>query len=125
MPQNVDYILKHRFYRSDTTLEGTLEVVDIHGEYEFAIYDILNGHKIKCKFEKEMLDEVISLLRSRVAVTGEARFSRAGRPDSIKVRSLRQLRNADELPQFRAGEEIDLTGGMDSAEFVRRMRDAE
>ena len=121
---NVDYILKHKFYLSDTTLEGMLEVVDIHGEYEFAIYDLLNGQKIKCRFEKEMLEEVVSLLRSRVAVAGEAKFSRTGRAVSIKVRSIKRLRSAAELPQFRVGEEIDLTGGMDSAEFVRRMRDA-
>lgn len=28
-----------------------------------------------------------------------------------------------DLPQFRAGEEIDLTGGVPSEEFVRRQRD--
>ena len=122
---NVDYILKHSFYRTDTTLEGTLEAVDVRGKYTFAIYDVLNGQRIKCEFEEGMLANVASLLRNRVAVTGIAKYSRSGRPVSINVQSLRRLRKASELPQFREGEKIDLTGGIGSAEFVRRMRDGE
>jgi hypothetical protein len=32
---------------------------------------------------------------------------------------------AGRLPKFRAGEQIDITGGVDSAEYIRKMRDAE
>jgi hypothetical protein len=30
----------------------------------------------------------------------------------------------DNLPQFRAGEEVDITGGEDPVDYVRRFRDA-
>ena len=48
-----------------------------------------------------------------------------GDPVSMSVESLRERPHASTLLQFRAGEEIDLTGGKDSAEYVRGMRDAE
>jgi hypothetical protein len=120
---NVEAILRRRYLFETTTLEGTLEAISVHGKYTFEIYDVLTGFGVKCEFDEGLFDAAVSALRHRVAVTGVAKFNRTGRPMSMKVESMVRLRKPEELPKFREG--IDITGGIDSAEYVRRMRDAE
>ena len=123
---NVKSILKRTFYVTQTALEGRLETVDVHGKFSFAIYDTLNNHRTKCLFSEGMFDQVASSLRRRVAVAGEAKFNRrTGRSVSIRAESLRRLGETSDLPKFKHGDYIDITGGIDSAEYIRRIRDAE
>lgn len=58
----------------------------------------------------------------RVALSGTITYI-DGKPASLMVDSIRRLREQHELPQFGEGEAINITDGMDSAEYVRRMRD--
>ena len=41
----------------------------------------------------------------------------------FKVDDIETLRSRDEIPQLDDVEGIDITGGMDSADYVRKMRD--
>ena len=123
---NVDAALKTRKpYYEFTTLEGTLEVVSVHGQTSFSIFDPKTKARIMCIIPEEKLAEVTGMLRDRVQVYGKAKFKRSGTPVSISVDEIKKLRASEELPKFRAGEEIDITGGADSADLVRRIRDAE
>jgi hypothetical protein len=122
---NVDAILKRRYRHSYGTIEGTLETLNVHGQRTFNIYDVLTDEKTECEFPESMFEEVYGAVRKRVVVTGRVKFNRDGDPISMKVESMRKRPDPATLPQFRVGEEIDLTGGRDSAEYVREMRDAE
>ncbi len=122
---NVDALLKKRYRYESTAMEGRLEALNVHGALTFHIYDVLTDAKTVCVFKEELYAGAYAALRHRVAVTGRAKYNRAGQAVSIEVESLRQLRTSPELPKFRDGEAIDITGGMDSAEYVRRIRDAE
>jgi hypothetical protein len=129
---NVDAILHSRAnpYETVTELEGRLEELSVHGETpEFRIYDILTGRSTECEFNPDDIDRVADLIKnkSRVRVRGLVRYDVLYRAASIKVESFVALREQRELPQMsdlhRA--KINITGGMDSVEFVRGLRDAE
>ena len=122
---NVEVILKRRFRPETTTLDGTLEAIDTHGKLKFFVYDAVTGKRIRCTFGEELFEEAKLSIRQRVAVSGVALYNRDGRPLSMKAASLRRLRPSSELPKFRPGEGIDITQGVRSEDYVRRMRDAE
>lgn len=124
--KNAEAILKRTFYQTYATLTGRLETLDVHGKFSFIIYDTLTDHAVRCIFDPEMYPQVELAMRRRVAVSGDTRYNRrTGRPVSIKADSVRVLRSSDELPQFRKGEYINITGDVDSAKHIRSLRDAE
>lgn len=128
---NVDRILGRapEFYYEDTELEGRLEVLSVHGTPDFWVYDPLTEQPTKCTFKPEDRERLAEMMKrpTRVRVSGKAKFNREHRPISLEVESFARLRDQEELPQIRdlhrAG--INITGGMSSVEYVRRMRDAE
>lgn len=122
---NADAIFKIEYRYEHGSLSGMLKAIDIHGRFVFAIYDILTGRRTRCHFTEELFEEAQASLRHRVIVSGRIRYNRQGHAISMRADKLYRMRPAERLPQFRAGEEIDITGGMDSVEFIRRMRDAE
>jgi hypothetical protein len=115
------------YHLADTTVEGSLETVTIHGGEAFDIFDQLTGTRVRCVLPEGKLNEAVGALGKRVGVSGRAKFSDKGRPISIEVDSIRVLRDKVDLPSasdFEGGGRLDITGGMDSVEFVRRLRDA-
>lgn len=107
------------------TLVGKLEGLDVHGSQPvFHVYDPLSGKKVRCLFDKEKLGYAKESLPHRVSVTGTATYNNKGQIVSIKVIHFRKLRSRNELPQASDLEGIDLTGGIDPTEYVRRLRDA-
>jgi hypothetical protein len=124
--KNAEAILKRTFYRTHSTLTGRLETLDVHEKYSFIIYDTLTGDGVRCIFDAEMYPLVEKAIRKRVAVSGSTKYNRrTGRAVSIRVESVRILRSAGELPQFRKGEYINITGDVDPAKYIRSVRDAE
>jgi hypothetical protein len=112
---------------SNTTVEGSLETVTIHGGEAFDVFDQLTGTRVRCMLPDGQISEAVNALGKRVAVSGRAKFSDKGRPVSIEVESIRVLRTKSALPaasDFEGDGKLNITGGTDSAEFVRRLRDA-
>ena len=123
--ENAEKIIRKRYYYEDGVLEGRLETCSIHGRPHFVIYDVLNGRPTKCMLDDNMLMIATGSLGRRVAVEGIVKFSRAGWPISMEAREMTLLREASELPQFEEGEQIDITGGLELAEYLRRLSDVE
>lgn len=115
---------KARIYIDYGTIEGRLEEVSVHGGAHFAIWEVLTGYRIECAVTLERLEEAKALLGQRVAVSGRVRY-RNHIPKSIQVENIRRLRDAKELPQLKDMPAIDITGGLSSEEYMRRMRDAQ
>jgi hypothetical protein len=115
------------YFLADTTVEGSLETVTIHGGEAFDVFDQLTGTRVRCALPDGKISDAVNALGKRVAVSGRAKFSDKGRPISIEVESIRVLREKSELPaasDFEGEGKLDITGGTDSAEFMRRLRDA-
>jgi hypothetical protein len=107
------------------SIEGKLEVLSIHGGASFNIWNVISGARVTCRIPSEMLDEAHAAFGKRTAVQGKIRYDRRGKPVSISVHHIRILREQSELPQSRDLEGIDITGGIDPVEHVRRLRDGD
>lgn len=125
----VDGVLKRGSRTVYSEIEGVLDVLNLHDpkpqHKQFIIYDLLDDSAIRCVFREEMIKQVKSLMQRRVLVEGEVRYDRDGRPSRIAVKRIRAASSNKRPVRFGPGEEIDITGGVESAEYVRRMRDAE
>lgn len=127
---NIEEIQKRltAHYWEETSIEGSLEVISAHNGTRISIWDVLTHTKVECLVTESQLEQAKSAFRRRVAVTGKAKMTRKGKPISIVVDSIRVLKEKEELPQARdfAGTgRVDITGGVDSAEYIRSLRDAE
>lgn len=111
-------------YRDYTTLEGELNTVSVDGGSKFFIRDRVTGHRTQCVIPHDKLDAAKKFLERRVWVTGSVRY-KAGRPMLMEVESFDAMPDRDSLPQFADIKGIDVTGGVDSVEFVRRGRNAD
>ncbi len=117
------YARQHATKEEQATITGTLETVTVHGKKpKFVLYDPLTSNKIDCFFQQEKLEEIKSLLPSRVSVTGTAKLNRQGHPTSIEAETFKKLRSKSELPTFKDLEDINFSGSLDPTEYVRRLR---
>lgn len=110
-------------YTDYGTLEGVLR--DLMGSTDrLVLEDELTGDTTSCYFTGEEHDkQARQAWKGRVAVTGEITYDRAtGSPVKMKVDEIRQLRDRSALPQLESFG-IDLTGGVDSADLIRALRD--
>ena len=111
-----------------STVEGPLE--DVFGrdktQPSFAMWDTLYGRRVRCEFPPTMWDDVRDGLQERVRVHGLVTFDRLGRPERVQVRSIQVLRHDRDRPRAAAlfGLVPNLTGGVPSEVWVRRIRDA-
>lgn len=122
--KHVDTALQNSHYREYTTIEGKLDTINIHRGLEFVVYDPLTDQPTVCRFD-EKLEIARNALGHRVSVTGWATYNRQDQPISLEVDELQVFGDPSELPRFLEGEEIDITGGIDSVEYIRRARDVE
>jgi hypothetical protein len=115
---NVDYLTAPA-YEDFSSFEGRMETLSVHGRDVFRIYDDLTGQSIACFFSPDKLDEAYGAFNKRVSVSGNAKYSRIGRPVSIRVETIRMLRGGVRLDQLT---KIDITGGIPSEQYVRKVR---
>jgi len=115
-----------RVHRVRTTMRGILDTLTVKGDVPvFFIRDRLRGRNVACRFSRDQLDEVKAALGSRVAVWGQARFSKEDDPTSIKVEDFRILPSMDQTIRLDQMTSVDITNGVDPAEYIRRLRDGE
>lgn len=109
-------------YFTETTLEGTLETINVHGSTEFYIYDRMSGDPIRCFFDKNEVSDIIALIELRVRVHGNVKFTRDHDPVSMQVSSFEAVtQNAPSIRDLHK-RGIDITGGKDSVEYIRKLR---
>jgi hypothetical protein len=118
---NVDYLTAPA-YEDYSTIEGKIETLSVHGRTLFRIYDEITGHSIACFFREDKLAEAHGLFNKRVSVSGVAKYNRMGRAVSIRVENIRQLVGGIKLDQLK---DINITGGIPSEDYIRKLRDAE
>ena len=125
---NINTILKpgREIYGS---IEGRLETLNSHGEFKFAIFEPILARRIRCDLMDEkdirLKGKVVGLYEHNVLVSGLLRTNIKGEVHSAKVDG---IVGRDRVQVFKDAVEVtgiyDLTGGLDPAEHIRRMRDA-
>ena len=88
-------------YEDLGTVEGALEAVSVHGQYEVRIYEPVWSRSIRCVVNEEFLEVALSLFRRRVEVKGLIRYTKNGLPTSVKVEGITPLPDPSELPSYK------------------------
>ena len=107
---NVERTHSRRYYFEFTSLDGRLDMIDVHGPARFTIFDALTRQSILCHVGEEMLGQALGSIRKRVNVEGKAKVSRSGKPISMEVHSMRTLKGPEDLAEFPADKTINVTG---------------
>jgi hypothetical protein len=107
------------------SMQGYLEVINLHNKNEFRIYPIVGPKVLICFFPKEQRENAKMGLEKNVLVTGEM-FYRMNEPFPYKidVKDIEIYPDEDELPHLidLKGMAPDATGEMASEDFVRKLR---
>lgn len=123
--------VQHPPYEVETELEGKIESIQTHEAKTFCIYDPITDAPIECGFVDSDLSRVADLIKTqaRVRVAGLAMYGSDDLPKSIKVREggIAEFPPDSALPRISDlhAAKIDITGGRDSVEHVRGIRNAE
>ena len=112
-------------YSVPSSIDGKLDVVNIHVRPRFSIFDDIGMQEVRCHFPDRLLDEVRKSLGKRVTVVGDVKFSaETDRPISIRVDEIIPLEDETVKPKlFSEMHAIDMTGDLSSEEYIRRLRD--
>lgn len=112
-------------YQEIGSVEGKLEMISIHGAPRFTVYHSITQRSVKCKFSTQLLDTVKDGLGRRVIVKGMVHFNYIHEPVKVDMESLTLFPMENELPVPRdiKGIAPDFTGGKESGEYVRSLRD--
>jgi hypothetical protein len=120
---NVEELIGTKF-KAFGALEGRLEALSSKGKLHFIVFDPVTRDRISCIFSPDLLEEAKAAFpQRRVAVYGEIRYDKKGKPLSIEVKRIRILKAQGELPQPTDIAGTDISGGTESSEYIRRLRD--
>ena len=120
---NVDEIIGKE-YEYSGSVEGTLEMISVHGEGSFNVYHAISGRRVQCNLPKHLLETAKEALGRRVLVHGRLRVNAKGHPRRVLVEGIRVLGREEELPKAKDIRGIlpDLTEGLETTEYLRRLR---
>lgn len=130
--QHASYAIKilelKPYYTEHGTIEGTLKQLGVaRGKNKLMVVDGLTGKETPCYVDDEGLEDLIRRAwKCRVAIEGMIRVARdSGEPDRVDVEKISILREESELTDIDSLPKLDITGGVESSEYVRNMRDDE
>ena len=105
-------------------VKGRLELIDIHNDNKFAIWQEGKNQRIECHFDADAIEQVKTLLDKEVRVNGEIILDQQGEPKSFtQIRSIEEvepLQDGNLLDLF--GSVPDIMGGMTTEEYLRVVR---
>jgi len=112
----------------DAIFRGMLDIINIHGQEKlFYLYPEIGPTRIQCTFQPELFQIAKSALGKRVEVKGLFKYKiRAPYPYAAEVNEINTLPEDNELPTFRdlLGIDPDITGGLSSENYIRKIRSA-
>jgi hypothetical protein len=109
-------------------LTGFIDAINVHREPVFFLYPVIGPSRVRCNFDRGLLDRVRSSLKRHVSVFGLIEYPE-GSPFASRITVERievhpEERDLTPIDSLR-GILPDLTGGLDSVAYVRQVRDAQ
>lgn len=108
-----------RPYHEVGSIEGRLEVIDVHKREAVKVWDVRFNIPVTCIVSDVQIEQAKLLLKHRVRVRGRI-LHEHGRPKEVSdVFDIRQLGGADKLARIEDIAPVDLTGGREPADYLR------
>lgn len=126
LAQNVKQVLSLGYYEVFASVDGRLDIVNVHAAAKFSVFDEVDGREIRCKFPEKLLDDVKNNIGKRITAVGTVRYNaNSDLPVSIKVDAIEPLDDGSPPMLFSEMQPINLAGNLPSEEYIRRMRDGD
>ena len=106
-------------------VDGELDIISVRGNPYFVIFEHVVGHRVRCLFSDEFVQNVKDCLGKRVYAEGMVRYRIDGVPtmlDRITSLALVPEPSIEDIVELR-GTLSGLTGDLSSYEYVRELRD--
>jgi len=119
--------MRKRHYFEYGMIEGQLRELGVSRTRDrLGIVDPLTGQQTLCYLRNEQLESLVrEAWKCRVRIEGKIKVDRdTGIPMEVDVESIEILRERSELPQIDDLRDIDITGGVESSEYIKDLRDA-
>jgi hypothetical protein len=87
-------------YEDDGSVDGFLQKLSAHGQFEFVVYDALDDRAIKCEVEESKLENAWASFRKRVEVLGKVRYRRDGMPVSVRATDIIPFPSPSDIPSL-------------------------
>lgn len=120
---NIDRIIGEDII-SEGSAGGYLDVVNVHEKNAFFIYPAI-GTRIECFFAEALLERVKNGIKRHVEASGTLRY-KTGEvyPYRVDVKDIDVYPPEEELPTLESlrGIAPDITGDLDSVQFIRKLR---
>jgi len=110
------------------SVSGYLEAINVHSGNKFFIYPIVGAKKVECVFEHSLIERIKEGIERYINVVGVLYCrSKEPYPHKIKVEDIEIYPSEDDLPKLMdlKGIAPNLTGGIDSVNYIRKIRDEE
>ena len=124
IPAKVEPILRSG-YSEVGFLGGTLEVINLHGSPAFTVWEQISGVPVRCVFpnNQEWKQLVRELLEKPVLIEGQVNYFGNGLPRSVsRIENVLDVTPDPSLPRGTYGSIPDMTGDMDTIEYLRIIR---
>ena len=111
------------------SVEGVIEAARRSSHLSFYLQRATSGQLVRCDFPESMKEEILEVSRKseKVVASGIISYSALGDPLSVDIQKpLRVLRRESELPTpaDMVGLAPDLTGDLDTEEYIEGMRNS-
>ena len=117
---------KKREIKSIGSVSGRVEALNIHEKRVFYVYPVSGPARVACRFRKDMFDQVQAAIGRYVTVHGEIDYDQTGAfPANVVVDRIEAHEGEGPRLKDLFGAVPNLTGGVESAAYIRAMRDAE
>lgn len=124
IPTKVEPILRGG-YSELGFLEGVLEVINLHGAPSFTIWEQISGVPVRCSFPNnpEWKLRIRDVLEKPVLIEGQVNYFGNGVPRSMThIQDVRDVSPDPSLPKASFGAIPDMTGEMETVEYLRSIR---
>ncbi len=112
-------------YQEIGSVEGTLEMISIHGYPRTTVYHSITHRSVSCKFAPRLLEIVKEGLGNRVIVHGIVYFNYVHEPIRVDAERIEIMPQEEELPTAKdlRGMVPDFTGDMKTEDYIRSLRE--
>lgn len=115
---------KHEKYRAWSSVEGTLDVISVHGRPFFVLYEHGSTSRVRCTFPDDWTEKVVKLLGKRVMAEGLVYYKHSGEPEQLsKPTSIEPVPEPESKVSALRGTVRGMTGDLSTYDYVQKLRE--
>jgi len=117
-------LLRTMVWQDYGSVDGALEMVNVHDTSHFYLYERHTGCRVKCSFARDQIEDVRRSLGRTARVRGVVRYNRQGELLGLQVQGLEALPDPSSPPGIDdiIGIAPNITGGLSTEDHLRRLR---